>query len=108
MIVPGAGAKPRAGSSALIRISIACPRRGARPVAASGSPAARRICCTNDVDPGRELGDRVLDLEPAVHLDEVRLAVRAEQELERAGVLVADVPAGALDAGLHGLARLGW
>ena len=35
------------------------------------------------------------------------VAVRAEQELERAGVDVAELPAGALDRRLHRLARLG-
>ena len=44
VIVPGAGAKSRAGSSALSLISSACPRRGARPVSESGSPAATRSC----------------------------------------------------------------
>ena len=43
-IRPGAGAKPREGSSALIRHSIACPCRGARPSSDSGSPAATRSC----------------------------------------------------------------
>ena len=41
---PGAGANPCAGSSALMRTSIACPRRGARPVASSGEPDAMRNC----------------------------------------------------------------
>ena len=36
--------------------------------------------------PVDELGDRMLDLQAAVQLDEVEAAVRAEQELERAGV----------------------
>ncbi len=60
----------------------------------------------HDVDPGDELRDRVLDLEPAVDLDEVEGAVRADEELERAGVPVADRLAGALDRRLHRLARL--
>ena len=39
----------------------------------------------------RQLGDRVLDLEAGVHLQEVDLAgVRVEQELHGAGVGVAD------------------
>ena len=61
----------------------------------------------DEVDSGRQLGDGMLDLQAAVHLDEVRLSVRAEQELERAGVLVADVLAGPLHRGLHRLACLG-
>ena len=51
--------------------------------------------------------DRVLDLEAGVQLDERERAVRAEQELERARVDVADRAAGALGRGLHLLAQLG-
>ena len=47
------------------------------------------------------LAHGMLDLEPAVHLDELERAVGAEQELERPGVAVADRRAGALDGGLH-------
>ena len=43
----------------------------------------------HEVDPRHELGDRMLDLEPRVHLEEVELAVAVEQELARAGVHVA-------------------
>ncbi len=45
--------------------------------------------------------DRVLDLEPAVDLDEVGLTLRAEEELERPRALVADCVAGTLDGRLH-------
>jgi hypothetical protein len=44
----------------------------------------------HDVDAGDQLGDRVLDLHPRVHLDEVELAVLVE-ELEGAGAAVADL-----------------
>ena len=51
----------------------------------------------HQVDVGRLLGDRVLDLDPRVHLDErVPAGRRIEQELDRARVDVADV-AGELD-----------
>ena len=43
----------------------------------------------DDVDAGQHLGHRVLDLDPAVDLDEVEVAVRVDEELERADVLVA-------------------
>ena len=43
----------------------------------------------DEVDPGQHLGDRVLDLDPAVDLDEVEVAVGVDEELERADVLVA-------------------
>ena len=43
----------------------------------------------DEVDAGEHLGDRVLDLDPAVDLDEVEAPLRVEQELERPGALVA-------------------
>ena len=49
----------------------------------------------------------MLDLQPRVELDEVERAVRADEELERAGVRVADRAHRALGGGLHLLARLG-
>ena len=52
----------------------------------------------HDIDAGDELGDRMLDLDARVHLDEEELAVLV-QELERAGAAVADLAAG-VDAAL--------
>src|SRR5690606_41494354 len=46
----------------------------------------------DQVDAGDHLGDRVLDLDPGVHLDEVEAPV-LEQELEGAGAAVADAEA---------------
>ena len=43
----------------------------------------------DQVEAGDRLGHRMLDLEPRVHLDEVEAAVLVEQELDRAGILVA-------------------
>ena len=40
----------------------------------------------DDVDAGDELGDRVLDLQARVRLEEVEVPARVHQELERAGV----------------------
>src|SRR5207237_2957314 len=57
----------------------------------------------DDVDTCDELAHRMLDLEPAVHLDKVEPALRADQELERAGVPIADRRAGSLDGALHPL-----
>ena len=51
----------------------------------------------DEVEAGHELGDRVLDLDARVDLDEVEVAVAREQELDRAGVVVVG---GARD--LHG------
>ena len=44
----------------------------------------------DEVEPGDELGDRVLDLQPGVHLEEPEPPVRVEQELDGAGPDVAD------------------
>ena len=44
----------------------------------------------DQVEPGRRLRDRVLDLDARVHLHEVELLVRVDQELHRPGALVAD------------------
>ena len=73
-----------------MRISIACPRRGARPIDRERLARRDPDLLAHDVDAGDELRDRMLDLEPAVDLDEVRLALGAEEELERPGALVAD------------------
>ncbi len=68
-----------------------------QPDQVQGRPAApgRALGRAGHHDDG--LGDRVLDLQPGVHLEEVRLAgapvgVRVEQELDGAGVHVAHVP----------------
>src|SRR5690606_11431303 len=54
-----------------------------------GSDAQLRL---DQVDVGDLLGDRVLDLDARVHLDEHVLAGAVEQELHGARVAVADVP----------------
>ena len=59
----------------------------------------------DQIEPGHQLGDRVLDLESGVHLEEEELAVLVE-ELDRPGVDVA-AGLGHLDRGLaHGPADL--
>ena len=59
----------------------------------------------DEVDARDHLGDRVLDLQAGVHLEEEELAV-LEEELDGAGVVVA-ARLGDLDRGLaHGLADL--
>ena len=61
----------------------------------------------HEIDAGDQLGDRVLDLQAGVHLQEVEVAVAVEQELAGAGVAVAD-GGGGLDRGLaHAAAQLG-
>ena len=44
----------------------------------------------DEVEPGDQLGDRVLDLQPGVHLEEQELARRRPHELDRARAHVAD------------------
>ena len=75
------------GSSALIA---ALDRvAGERHVALlERQPLARRDpdLLLDDVDAGDELGDRMLDLDAGVDLEEEEVALVVEQELERAGV----------------------
>ena len=54
----------------------------------AGGDAELRL---DEVDAGDHLGDAVLHLDAGVHLDEVDLAVFVHQELDGAGVPVADV-----------------
>ena len=66
---PGEGAKSRSGSSAFSRASMACPRSAggvAVEPAAGGHPQLR----LDQVEPGGDLGDRVLDLQAGVDLEE--------------------------------------
>ena len=93
VIVPGAGRKPVRGSSALIRHSIAWPRRaisscGQRERLAGGDEQL----LPHEVEPRHGLGDRVLDLDPSVHLHEVEVPLRVEEALDRAGGAIPDGP----------------
>ena len=106
VIVPGAGAKPRAGSSAFSRISSAWPRRGARPVRASRSPAAIRSCSRTMSTPVTSSLTGCSTCRRAFSSMKWNVPSVAEQELERARVLVADRAAGSLGGRLHLLARL--
>ena len=56
----------------------------------SRSPRAIRICQWTRSRLGDHLGHRMLDLQARVHLEEVERPVVVEQELDRAGVGVAD------------------
>ena len=95
VIAPGPGRK-RFGSSALIRNSIAWPRGASAAGSKPGRQAGRDPQLLLDqVDAVDELGDRVLDLQPGVHLQEEELAGgRVEQALDGARVAVADRLAG--------------
>ena len=70
-------------------------------------PGGHLELLADEVDPGHELGHRMLDLQARVQLHEVEAALRAEQELERPGVLVAELEARALDRRLHLFAQRG-
>ena len=60
----------------------------------SGSPSAMRSWSSNQVQAGDCLGDRMLDLQPGVHLQEVERPVAVQDELDGARAGVADRPAG--------------
>ena len=96
MIRPVSGRKPLAGSSVVMRHCSAAPRSRIVVLAQAevGEGLARRDAHLrlHEVDVGDLLGDGVLDLDARVHLDEDVLSplARVEQELDRAGVDVAD------------------
>ena len=97
------------GPTGSVSISIVPGRRGERPLRVLGVEAGldgvalgrRRLALQaaaggdvqlqlDEVEPGRQLGDRVLDLQAGVDLEEREaLLGRLVQELDRAGVLVA-------------------
>src|SRR5918998_5012993 len=68
---------------------------------ALGHPDLKR----DEVEPRDELRDRMLDLEPRVHLEEEEVAVRAEQELDGAGARVAERLTRAHCGGAHPVAQ---
>ena len=87
---PGVGRKPRETSSALIRHSIAWPRSAHLLLRQRQRLAERdQHLLAHEIEPGDELGDRVLDLDARVHLHEEVLAVRGEEPLDRPGRAVA-------------------
>jgi len=59
----------------------------------------------DEVEPGHELGHRVLDLKPRVDLEEEELAALGEEELHGARADVAELSAGGDRRGAHGLAQ---
>ena len=52
-------------------------------------PGRDQDLLADEIDAGHELGDGMFDLEPGVDLEEIEAAVLVEQELDRAGVVVA-------------------
>ena len=103
------GCRPRPGSrtSSARRSAAGSRRPGPRRTAAPRSrgppvvevrareprdrPSATAICSSTRSTPKHRLGDRVLDLEPGVHLQEPEpLGRRVVEELDRAGAAVVD------------------
>ncbi len=76
-----------------MRHSMACPRKytGCSDDAAQLFAGRDQDLRLHQVDVGRHLGDRMLHLDARVHLDEVQAAVFVHQELDGAGIHVADV-----------------
>ena len=106
--------RPAAGSRRTSPRRRPAPRSRARSsvtsscVIGSGSPAATQQLQLDEVEPRHQLGDRVLDLEAGVHLQEVGLAgVGVEQELHGAGVDVVR-PRGASATAAFGDAAPAW
>ena len=74
-----------------MRHSIAAPRRVTLGLIESERlPGRDAHHLAHQIEPGDELGDRMLDLEPRVHLQEVEALVLAQQKLERPRREVAD------------------
>ena len=71
--------------------------------ALAGGDAQLRL---DQIDAGDEFGDRVFHLDAGVHLDEVELAVFVHQELDGAGVLVADFGEAAAEGAANLVAHL--
>ena len=77
-----------------MRHSIACPFGGQRAGGIEVEPLAARDANLplHQIDVGHHLGDRVLDLQPRVHLEEIERPVLVQEKLDGAGVGVADGP----------------
>jgi hypothetical protein len=76
-------------------------------VSGNGWPGGDRELPGHEVDAVDELGDRVLDLQAGVHLEEVELAVVADEELAGAGADVVAPPGGGDRGRAHARAQLG-
>ena len=89
---PGDGAKPRSGSSAMMRASIAWPRGTMSCCSDAERLAARDFeLQLHEVDAGDHLRDRMLDLDARVDFHEIEIvALDVVEKLDRAGVAVAD------------------
>ena len=82
---------------------MACPVTGGRGVERQRGALGHRQLQRDQVQAGDQLGHRVLDLQPGVHLQERGRPAGGDEELDRAGADVADGPGGR-DRGLVQLA----
>ncbi len=90
---PVCGRKPAAGSLPhKAAASMAWPTRATSScVSGKGRPRRRRAAIRPRSTPVRHLGNRVLDLDPRIHLQEIKCpAFVAEQELDRADAAIVD------------------
>ena len=72
-----------------------------------GQPRGDADLLPHQVHPGDEFSDRVLHLDPGVHLDEIEVAVGVQHELDGAGVLVVGRFGGGHGGRAHLLPQLG-
>ena len=110
VIRPVSGRKLLAGSSVVIRHWSAAPRSTMsswrQPEVGERLAGRDPQLALHQVDVGDLLGHGVLDLDPRVHLDEDVVAVGVEQELDGAGVAVADLGREPHGVGAHPVAQL--
>ena len=91
VIRPGEGANV-SGSSALIRHSMAWPRKSNLPTAPFECFAGRDTNLRfHQVNLRHHLGDGMLDLNARIHLDEVEIARSVTQEFDGSGVGITDL-----------------
>ena len=87
---------------------MAWPSSGASSAAAGQRrPLGHGELDLDEIEPGDELGHRVLDLQAGVHLEEPEPAVRFEQELDRPRPDVPDGAGGGDRGCAHPLAEIG-
>src|SRR5262249_59901509 len=84
---------------------VAVEADGVLPIA-EGLAGGDADLLVDEVEPGHHLGDRVLDLDARVHLDEVEVAAAVDEELDGARVHVVDRGGGEQRGPVQAVARL--
>ena len=90
-MVPGAGANPAPGSSAFHRVTA---RYQVVLVEPEGLTRRDTQLTRHEIDPEHLFGDRVLNLQPGVDLEEIKPTIGVDQHLDRARI---DVPGGSAE-----------